>query len=157
GGGQVGGGVAERERRVPRFRLAVTAALADGAQPGGAGGRPVPRRELARRIDRVRLARPRRVAADRAAPFTASGRAALWRGGTACAGRFPDDGQARWLVVLAVGRWPVLRPRAGRGGSWRPGTTVGRGAARRGPGPVAGTRGGGPAVRAAPGRAGRGG
>jgi hypothetical protein len=75
GGGQVGSGVAQREGRVPRLRLGLggTPRPAGDAKPCGAHGGAVPRGELARRVDRVGLAGPRRVAADGAAPAAIPG------------------------------------------------------------------------------------
>ena len=75
GGGQVGSGVAHREGRVPRLRLGLggTARPAGDTKPCGTHGGAVPQGELARRVDRVRLAGPRRVTADGAAPAALPG------------------------------------------------------------------------------------
>ena len=70
GGGHVGCGVAQCEGRVPGLRLGLggTAWPTGGAKPRGAGRGAVPRGELSRWVDGVRLARPWRVAADGTAP-----------------------------------------------------------------------------------------
>ncbi len=101
-GGQVGRRVAQREGRVAGFGVGLGGATcgAAGAKPRGPRGRPVPRRELARRVDRVGLPRPRRVAADRAAAAAAAVGAVVLRGGAAAPARWlPGDGQPRRGVV----------------------------------------------------------
>src|SRR5690349_725481 len=88
----------------------------------------VPRGELARWVDRVRLTRSWREAADGAAPAVL-GRTGLPRGGAACPRWLAGDGQARRRVARIVRPCPGWRLRARRGGSLWQGTSVACGAA----------------------------
>src|SRR6185437_3094836 len=135
GGGQVGRGVAQREGRVPGLHLGIggTARPLGGTKPRGACGGAVPRGELARWVDRVRLARPWREAADGAAPAVL-GRTGLLRWSAVSARCLPGDGQAWRRVARVVRPCPVRRLRARRGGSLGRGTPVAAGEPRPGGG-----------------------